>query len=121
MTRPKKIAVVGAGIAGMAPGILATQQGHQVSLFERERDVSDMGAGVTLWPNAMFVMQNGAGRKDKAGRGAPCLMRQFDRRGHLQTQFDISAVNSLCGFPGVTVLRREPVGLLAGAGGVAVM
>ncbi|HBT11832.1 MAG TPA: monooxygenase, partial [Erwinia persicina] len=45
MTRPKKIAIVGAGVAGMALAILATQQGHQVSLFERGSNVSYMGAG----------------------------------------------------------------------------
>lgn len=115
MTRPKKIAIVGAGIAGMALGILATRQGHQVSLFERGRNVSDMGAGVTLWPNAMFVMQKmGLDEKIKDLGGTPCMMRQFDRNGHLQTQFDISAVNSLCGFSSVTILRRELVRLLAG-------
>jgi len=116
MTRPKKIAIVGAGIAGMALGILATRQGHQVSLFERGRNVSDMGAGVTLWPNAMFVMHKmGLDEKIKQTGGVPCMMRQFDRNGCLQTQFDISAVNSLCGFPSVTVLRRELMGLLASA------
>ena len=115
MTKPKKIAIVGAGVAGMALGILATKQGHQVSLFERGSNVSYLGAGVTLWPNAMFVMQKmGLDEKIKHVGGTPCMMRQFDRNGHLQTQFDILAVNSLCGFPSVTVLRRELMHLLAG-------
>ncbi|WP_245006720.1 FAD-dependent monooxygenase [Erwinia persicina] len=114
MTRPKKIAIVGAGVAGMALAILATQQGHQVSLFERGSNVSYMGAGVTLWPNAMFVMQKmGLDEKVKHVGGTPFMMRQFDRNGYLQTQFDILAVNSLCGFPSVTVLRRELMHLLA--------
>lgn len=115
MTKPKKIAIVGAGVAGMALGILATEQGHQVSLFERGSNVSYLGAGVTLWPNAMFVMQKmGLNEKIKHIGGTPCMMRQFDRNGHLQTQFDILAVNSLCGFPSVTVLRRELMHSLAG-------
>ncbi|MCZ4061016.1 NAD(P)-binding protein [Pantoea sp. LMR881] len=57
MTRPKTIAIVGAGVAGLALAILATREGYQVSLFERGSNVFSMGAGVTLWPNAMFVMQ----------------------------------------------------------------
>lgn len=57
MTRTKRIAIIGAGIAGMSLAILATRQGHQVSLFERGSNVLSMGAGVTLWPNAMFVVQ----------------------------------------------------------------
>lgn len=114
MIRPKKIAIVGAGVAGIAFGILATRQGHQVRLFERGRNVSCMGAGVTLWPNAMFVLQKmGLGEKVQHAGGTPCMMRQFDRKGDLQTQFDILAVNSICGFPSVTILRRELMGLLA--------
>ena len=116
MTNTKKIAIVGAGVAGMALAILATRQGHHVSLFERVSNVSSMGAGVTLWPNAMFVMQKmGLDKKVMQAGGTPCMMRQFDRHGLPQTEFDISAVNSLCGFPSVTVLRRELMGLLAGA------
>ncbi|OIX90684.1 FAD-dependent monooxygenase [Pantoea sp. Ae16] len=116
MTRSKKIAIVGAGIAGIALAILATRQGHKVSIFERGSNVSSIGAGVTLWPNAMFVMQQmGLDEKVSQVGGTPCMMRQFDRYGLLQTEFDISAVNSLCGFPSVTVLRRELMSLLAGA------
>ncbi len=116
MTRTKKIAIVGAGVAGTALAILATRQGHQVSLFERGSNVSSIGAGVTLWPNGMFVMQKmGLDKKVSQMGGTPCIMRQFDRNGLLQTEFDISAVNSLCGFPSVTVLRRELMSVLAGA------
>lgn len=114
MSRNRKIAIAGAGMAGMALAILAAKQGHKVTLFERGSTVSSMGAGVTLWPNAMFVMQQmGLDEKLRHAGGVPDRMRQFDQHGVLQTEFDISAVNSLCGFPGVTVLRRELMSLLA--------
>lgn len=113
MRRSKEIAIVGAGVAGMALAILATKLGHRVSLFERSSAISSMGAGLTLWPNAMFVMkQMGLDKKVKSMGGAPVTMRQFDRHGVLQTEFDIMAVNSLCGFSSVTVLRRELMSLL---------
>lgn len=53
----KRMAIVGAGVAGIALAIFATKQGHQVSLYERNNKVSSLGAGVTLWPNAIFVLQ----------------------------------------------------------------
>ena len=116
MTITKKIAIVGAGVAGMALAILATKQGHQVSLFERGSNLSSLGGGVTLWPNAMFVMQKmGLDKKVMQVGGTPCMMRQFDQHGLLQAEFDILTVNSLCGFPSVAVLRRELMSLLAGA------
>lgn len=113
MTSKKKIAIVGAGVAGMALAILATKQGNKVSLFERGSAVSTLGAGVTLWSNAMFVMQQiGLDKAISAVGGLPSMMRQFDPQGVLQTEFDILAVNTLCGFPSVTILRRELMGLL---------
>ena len=116
MATTKKIAIVGAGVAGMALAILATKQGHHVSLFERGSTVSSIGAGVTLWPNAMFVLQQMALDQEamRVG-GSPSVMRQFDPNGILQTEFDILAVNTLCGFPSVTVLRHELMRILAGA------
>jgi 2-polyprenyl-6-methoxyphenol hydroxylase-like FAD-dependent oxidoreductase len=116
MSRTKRIAIVGAGVAGMALAILATQQGYQVSLFERGSKVSSIGAGVTLWPNAMFVLQQlGLDQQIMRLGGTPDSMRQFDRHGVLQTEFDIMAVNALCGLPSVTILRSELMRLLAGA------
>lgn len=116
MIHTKNIAIVGAGVAGLALAILATKQGYQVSLFERGSGVSSMGAGVTLWPNAMFVMQQlGLDPQIRRLGGMPDSMRQFDRQGVLQAEFDIRAVNALCGLPSVTILRRELMRLLAGA------
>ncbi|MFU1517007.1 FAD-dependent oxidoreductase [Vreelandella alkaliphila] len=57
MKNTNRIAIVGAGVAGIALAILATQQGYQVSVYERDSKVSSIGAGVTLWPNAIFVLQ----------------------------------------------------------------
>ncbi|MBC3767880.1 FAD-dependent oxidoreductase [Neptunicella marina] len=115
MSRTKRIAIVGAGVAGMALAILATKRGYQVTLFERYSKISSMGAGVTLWPNAMFVMhQMGLGKEMEKLGGAPQLMCQFDRHGNLQTEFDIATVNSLCGFISVSVLRRDLMNVLAG-------
>lgn len=116
MIRTKKIAIVGAGVAGLTLAILAKQRGYQVSLFERGSCVSSLGAGVTLWPNAMFVMQQlGLDQQIMQVGGVPGSMRQFDRHGVLQAEFDITTVNARCGFTSVTILRRELMRLLAGA------
>ncbi|MEQ5836197.1 FAD-dependent monooxygenase [Marinobacter sp. NFXS9] len=116
MNHSKRIAIVGAGVAGMALAILATRRGHHVTLFERGREVSSMGAGVTLWPNAVFVLER-MGLCDDIQRlgGTPRYMRQFDRHGNTMGEFDIDAVNRLCGFPSVTILRRDLMSALAAA------
>ncbi len=114
MNSTKRIAIVGAGVAGMALAILATRRGFDVSLFERESRISSMGAGVTLWPNAMYVLhQMGLGEEIERVGGTPRFMRQFDRGGAQQGEFDIQEVNRLSGFASVTVLRRDLMSLLA--------
>ncbi|GAA0700626.1 FAD-dependent urate hydroxylase HpxO [Marinobacterium maritimum] len=116
MNSSKRIAIVGAGVAGMVLAIFATRQGFQVSLYERGRQVSSMGAGVTLWPNAMFVLHR-LGLEDEIKRvgGMPRFMRQFDQHGVRQGEFDIGEVSLLSGFPSVTIMRRDLMGILARA------
>ncbi|SFM22322.1 FAD-dependent monooxygenase [Marinobacter zhejiangensis] len=116
MNNPHRIAIVGAGVAGIALAILATKRGYQVSLYERGNRISSIGAGVTLWPNALFVLRQMELQTEveRIG-GTPQAMRQFDHFGTLQGEFDISKVNALSGFPSVTVLRRDLMNLLASA------
>ncbi len=114
MKTSRRIAIVGAGVAGLALAILATRRGFQVSVYERGSQISSMGAGVTLWPNAMYVLhQMGLGEEIERVGGTPRFMRQFDRGGAQQSEFDIQEVNRLSGFASVTVLRRDLMSLLA--------
>lgn len=109
----KRIAIVGAGIGGIALAILATQKGYQVSLFERDSKISTIGAGLTLWPNAMFVLQQmGLYEQIQALGGMPVYMRQFDQHGVMQNEFDIAKINTLSGFSSVSILRRDLMSVL---------
>ncbi|MFW0778360.1 MAG: FAD-dependent monooxygenase [Rickettsiales bacterium] len=48
-----RIAVVGGGIAGLTAVIALCRNGHEVDLFEAAPQWGDVGAGITLAPNAM--------------------------------------------------------------------
>jgi 2-polyprenyl-6-methoxyphenol hydroxylase-like FAD-dependent oxidoreductase len=114
MNSHNRIAIVGAGVAGMAFAILATEQGFQVSLFERENKVSSMGAGVTLWPNAVLILQKMGLEKDiKQFSGMPQSMYQFDQYGTQQGELNIEELNTMCGSPSLTILRRDLMNILA--------
>jgi len=115
-TKQKRIAIVGAGVAGMALAILATKKGYQVSLYERNSDISSLGAGVTLWSNAMFVLQQMGLEKDiNRVAGTPHFMRQFNQDGVKLAELDIEEVNRLSGYPSVSILRRDLMHILAKA------
>ena len=116
MNTVKSMAIIGAGVAGLALAIFARKQGVKVTLYERGENFSSIGAGVTLWPNASFVIQQ-LGLMDKVLKtsGQPSYMRQCNRQGQQQNEFDIAAVNAACGFPTINLFRRDLIKLLADA------
>ncbi|MCG7535234.1 FAD-dependent monooxygenase [Pseudoalteromonas sp. OOF1S-7] len=112
----KRIAIIGAGVAGMAMALLAKKQGHEVQLFERAAAHTVMGAGVTLWPNAMFVMQQmGLAQQITRAGGTPDSVCQYDRSGNRHNALDIDQLNGLSGYATVTILRRDLIRILGEA------
>ncbi|MBJ7552542.1 FAD-dependent monooxygenase [Marinomonas ostreistagni] len=112
----KNMAIIGAGVAGLALAIFARKQGIHVTLFERSKCLSSIGAGVTLWPNATFVMKQ-LGLIDEVihSGGQPCFMHQFNRQGRQTNTFDIGALNAMCEHPTVNILRRDLIKILGDA------
>ena len=51
------IVIAGAGIGGLTLAIALQRRGIPVRVLERTRTLSPVGAGLTLQPNAMAVMQ----------------------------------------------------------------
>lgn len=52
----RRAIVVGGGIGGLASAISLTQAGWDVDVFERKDEFAEIGAGLTLWPNALAAM-----------------------------------------------------------------
>lgn len=48
--------VVGGGIAGLAAAVALRRRDWQVTLLERQAAISEVGAGITLWPNALRAL-----------------------------------------------------------------
>ena len=78
-----KAVIIGGGIAGLASALALTRRGWQVEVFERAPGFAEVGAGLSLWPNALraldalgvgepvrgrAVLQGPVGIRDPAGR-----------------------------------------------------
>jgi salicylate hydroxylase len=51
-----EIAIVGGGVGGLATALAMTQAGFSVTVHERSKQLVDLGAGITLAPNATRVL-----------------------------------------------------------------
>jgi len=56
--KERKILIIGAGIGGLTAGIALRRAGFQVEVFERARELREVGAGIALSPNAMRALNS---------------------------------------------------------------
>ena len=69
--RGLKAVVVGGGIGGIAAGLALRRAGLEVRVLEAQPQLSEVGAGLSLWPNAMRALQRLGLAEEVAARGAP--------------------------------------------------
>ncbi|KMJ91421.1 monooxygenase [Achromobacter xylosoxidans] len=107
------IGILGGGIAGLSVALALHRTGHRPRVYERGAAPATMGAGVTLWPNAAFVLDALGLLPDVAAAGGrPRAMRRYDNAGHALGSLDISALDRLMGYPTHTILRRDLLAVL---------
>lgn len=53
----KKVIIIGGGIGGLCAAIALQQQGNEVLVYERAEAIGEVGAGLTLWANALKVLR----------------------------------------------------------------
>jgi len=133
--------IVGGGIAGLASAVALARAGWQVEVFERAPEFTEVGAGLSLWPNALralaalgvgepvrgrAALEGQVGIRDAAGRWLSRADTAELERRYGQTAMihraDLLAVllaavpgQALC--PGVTVTGVRPDGTVARSGG----
>ena len=103
-----KIAILGAGVAGVSSAIALKQKGFDVSVYERHEPASDIGAGIVVWPNAAYVLdQLGVLDEIKSVSGCPSRMRRMSSTGEDIGAIDITSINHHMGYPSLSILRRD--------------
>ncbi len=113
-----RILIAGAGIAGLTLAALLLRRGHDVTIFERSRELSEIGAGIQISANAGHVLK-------ALGLGEAVLERSFrPATWHMRTYLTGEVVNrielgthheQLHGFPYCTLLRADLQRMLVGA------
>jgi 2-polyprenyl-6-methoxyphenol hydroxylase-like FAD-dependent oxidoreductase len=53
----KTIIIIGGSIGGLCTAIALQQYGFEVKVYEKVRKLAEVGAGLTLWSNAIKVLR----------------------------------------------------------------
>ncbi len=105
-----RIAIVGAGLAGLATGAAFSRAGHDVQVFEQADGLRASGLAINLWSNATSLLPAFG---IPAGRipGEPFYRMVWRAGGREVTSMELPA----CGLPHVNVERAELLNALAAA------
>lgn len=102
------IAILGAGVAGVSTAIALAQNGFQVSLYERHRSPAHIGAGMVLWPNAVFVLEQlGVLDAIKLVSGCPDKMQRLSKDNEDLGSLDIGLINAQMSYTSLSILRSD--------------
>lgn len=109
MSKPRTILVVGGGVAGMTASAALAQQGFEVTLLESASQFGEIGAGLTLTPNAMKGLDFiGICEEAAAVAVEPSRQRiQHWQDGRTLVAMDRSTQREKYGAPYITVHRAD--------------
>lgn len=109
MSRTERILIVGGGIAGMTAAAAIARAGFPVILLEAAPEFGEIGAGVTLSPNAMKGLDFIGVCEEAASAGVePVKQRvQHWEDGRTLIQMDRSTQRAKYGAPYVTIHRAD--------------
>lgn len=97
--------IVGGGIGGLAAAIALNHAGWQVDVFERRDGFTEVGAGLTLWPNALAALDAlGVGAKVRRSALSGVEGGFATRDGRWLTRLDTERVSERYG--DVVILAR---------------
>lgn len=114
--RKLEIAIIGAGVGGLATAVALRNTGYKVTIYERNDRSEHLGAGVVLWPNACFVLDQ-LGLLDAARglSGTPKSMCRYSSEGESLGGISLQNISDIMGYPCLSILRRDLIAILTRA------
>ncbi|WP_367048127.1 FAD-dependent monooxygenase [Streptomyces sp. Je 1-332] len=100
--------IVGGGIGGLAAAIALHRRGWRVEVLERAPEFTEIGAGISLWPNALRALEVlGLDRTVRALGAVEATGGVRDRRGRWLSRTDNAELARRFGHPLVVLHRAD--------------
>jgi 2-polyprenyl-6-methoxyphenol hydroxylase-like FAD-dependent oxidoreductase len=114
--RVRRVAVVGGGVGGLCAAAALGRAGFEVAVYEQAEELREVGAGLTIWPNAVRVLRR-LGLADELIRRGSKLRRATLRTssGRILAESRPEKLEQLTGEPTVAVHRADLHDLLLSA------
>jgi salicylate hydroxylase len=115
---PLRIAVIGGGIGGLTAALALLQSGFEVEVYEQAPELTEVGGGINMAPNATRVLRRLglAGGLDREGVRP---LRTHQRRWQDGRTLQRAPLNPLCeelyGAPHMTIHRADLLSVIAAA------
>lgn len=111
MTQKLEVAIIGAGIAGLASAILLSRQGHRITVYERFEEARPLGSGLMMQPTGLAALERLGLRADLASLGHR-IERLYGRTTQGSVIFDLAYGDLAPGLHAVAVHRASLHGVL---------
>src|SRR5258706_4616113 len=109
------VSMIGGGIGGLAAASALQRAGMRVTVFERNHELREVGAGLTLWANGVQVLQELGLASDIAAVSAPLTHFEcWSWRGKRLGSMPLDSIEKAMGAPNIGIHRADLLRLLAG-------
>src|SRR5260370_30027975 len=109
------VSIIGGGIGGLAAASALQRQGIQVAVFERNPELREIGAGLTLWANGVQVLRHLGLADALAAVSAPLTYFEcWSWRGKRLGRMRLDTMERLVGAPSIGIHRADLLRLLTG-------
>lgn len=100
--------IVGGGIGGLAAAVALRRVGIEAQVHERAPELAEVGAGLSLWSNAVHALRRlGVAERVLASASPLRETVTFDREGRVLSQLSLDPIAAEAGEPTVCAHRAE--------------
>jgi 2-polyprenyl-6-methoxyphenol hydroxylase-like FAD-dependent oxidoreductase len=108
------VSIIGGGIGGLATASALQRAGAQVTVFERNHELREVGAGLTLWANAVQVLQELGMASAIAAVSTPLTCFEcWSWRGKRLGSMPLDSIEKAMGAANIGIHRADLLRLLA--------